>query len=110
MKVQSNYISLRKILTKKKKPKKNCVKKSFLDQVEISYQDIEVGVVLGPDKSTEKLFGRSRQIVFVANVHAGLTEHRDTFGELQAEWRVQELEGLGRELLVNGLDFRLISD
>ena len=69
-----------------------------------SYQNVKVSVILCPDQSSEKFFCRGRQVIFIADVNAGFSEHGNAFTELQAKWRVQKLEGLGRELLADGVD------
>ena len=73
-----------------------------------AYQNVEVGVILCTDQSSEKFFRRSRQIILITDIYAGFPEHGNAFSELQTKWRVQELERLGRELLADGADLVVV--
>ena len=75
-----------------------------------THEDVEVGVVFLADKTAEKFFGRRRQVVFIADLVSGLSQHRNAFGELQSQRRVQELERLGRILLTDRLDLFVVPE
>ena len=88
----------------------SCTEETWVSNFKCSHQDVEVGVVLSANQSSEKLFRRCREVVLVADVNSGFPQHRDALGELQSERRVQELERLGRVLLANCLDLGVVPE
>ena len=58
-------------LTNSKSRFRNILKRASAREMP-THEDVEVGVVFLPDKTAEKFFGRRRQVVFIADLVAGL--------------------------------------